>query len=99
MAAFDGIEILEVTLTRIGNQAMWDAALKVLPLDWNDRDRPVIAKATDGKGNQIWISRIDGIPTLVETSRPERLSETALRFQARWHATPMDRQTVKRNSE
>jgi len=99
MTPFEGIEILEVTLTRVGNQAMWDAALQILPLDGNDRDRPVVAKATDGKGNQIWISRIDGIPTLVEASRPERLSETALRFQARWNATPMDRQTVTRTSE
>ena len=99
MTAFDGIEIMEVTLTRVGNQALWDAALQILPLDGNDRDRPVVAKATDAKGNQIWISRIDGIPTLVETSRPERLSETALRFQARWHATPMDRQIVTRSSE
>lgn len=99
MTAFEGIEILEVTLTRVGNQAMWDAALQILPLDGNDRDRPVVAKAIDGKGNQIWISRIDGIPTLIETSRPERLSETARRFQSRWHATPLDRQTVIRSSE
>ncbi len=98
MTPFDGIQILEVALTQIGNHAMWDAALRILPADQIDQDHPVVAKATDGNGNQICLTRINGIPTLIETSLPQRLSATALKFQARWQATPIDKQTVTRTS-
>lgn len=94
MTAFEKIQIREATLTEIGNTAMWDAALRILSNDQSNGDCPVVAKVTDAKGNQICITRINGIPILVGTSLPQRLNATALAFQSRWQATPPDNQTV-----
>ena len=94
MTPFGGILILEVTLTQVGTSAMWDAALRILPDEQCDQDRPVIVNVTDGKGNQIGITRINGIPTVVGSSLPQRLSAAAQSFQARWQATPIANQTV-----
>ena len=94
MTAFENIQIREATLTEVGNMAMWDAALRILSMDQADQGCPVIAKVTDGKGNQICITRINGIPIVVRTSLPQRLNAAALTFQSRWQATPLGNQTV-----
>ena len=94
MTPFEHIQILEAKLTQVGNSAMWDAALRILPAEQDTQDSPVVVNVIDGKGNQICLTRINGMPTLVASSLPQRLSDNALEFQARWQATPSSNQTV-----
>ena len=98
MSAFDSVQILEMTLSEVGNNAMWDAALRILPAEQGDRESPIIARVTDRKGNQVCITRINGIPVLVAASIPHRFSGAALEFQRRWQATPADRQSTIPNN-
>ena len=94
MSAFDGVQIFEVSLIEVGNNAMWDAAMRTLPAEQGERDSPVIARVTDRKGNQICITRINGIPVLVAASQPQRFNAVAVEFQRRWQSTPADRQAI-----
>ena len=98
MSAFDSVQILEMTLSEVGNNAMWDAALRILPAEQGHRESPVIARVTDRKGNQVCITRINGIPVLVASSIAHRFNGAALEFQRRWQATPADRQSIIPNN-
>lgn len=94
MTPFDRIQIFQATVAQVGNSAMWDAALRILPGEDTDRNSPVVVNVIDGKGNQICITRINGMPTLIAASLPQRLSDAAMNFQARWQATPAENQIV-----
>ncbi len=94
MSAFESIQIVSITLASVGNNAMWDAAMQVLPMNEIDENRPVIVRVTDGKCHRICITRLNGVPTLVESSVPYRFNEIAIRFQASWNATDVSKQVV-----
>lgn len=94
MSAFVGVQILEVSLLEVGNNAMWDAAMRILPTEQGNRDYPVVARVSDRKGNQVCITRINGIPVLVAASQPQRFNAAAIEFQRRWQSTPADRQVI-----
>ena len=89
-----------MSLSAIGNNAMWDVGLRILPTDEGNREHPVVVRVTDHKRSQISITRINGIPVLVGSkNNPERFSKTAIDFQSRRQSTPASSQTVIRNDE
>lgn len=97
---FASLRIVDVVSTRVGSNALWNAALRVLPETDGDRENPLIVRATDPIGSQIAITRIVGVPVLVEAKNiPQRYGRAAIEFQVRWKATPSSRQTVVRNED
>lgn len=97
---FSSLQIVDVASTKVGNNALWNAALQVLPETDSDREHPLIIRATDPIGSQIAITRLSGVPVLVEAKNiPQRYGRAAIEFQARWKATPSSRQTIVRSED
>lgn len=98
--AFASLQIVDVVSTRVGNNALWNAALQILPETDRDRENPLIIRVTDPIGSQIAITRLAGVPVLVAAkNNPQRYSQAAIEFQSRWNATPSSRQTIVRNED
>jgi hypothetical protein len=98
--AFASLQIVDMVSIRVGNNALWNVALQILPDTDGDRENPLIIRVTDPIGSQIAITRIAGVPVLVEAkNNPQRYSQAAVEFQNRWKATPTSKQTVVRRED